>query len=182
MFRRLSSELMTLVRLQFVVSVFIYLAFVIFLPRMGYAGLVMRIYPMVAAGYFVLFLMYAQIIFLYYFEDLNGALITAVCFSLVTFLASLAATHMSHIFYGFGVWMGSSVGFTVAFARLKWMEKHLNEHMFCRGNIMRRAKGIKPSPKVFDLYEQRRSEGSLEIDANKLTKKEKDDEETVIYH
>ena len=89
---------------------------------------------------------------------------------------------MSYIFYGFGIWMGSSVGFTVAFARLKWMEKHLNEHMFCRGNIMRRAKGIKPSPKVFDLYEQRRSEGSLEIDANKMTKKEKDDEETVIYH
>ena len=47
---------------------------------------------------------------------------------------------------------------------------------------MRRAKGIKPSPKVFDLYEQDRSEGSLEIDANKLTKKEKDDEETLIYH
>ena len=89
---------------------------------------------------------------------------------------------MSYIFYGFGVWMGSAVGFIVAFARLKWMEKHLNEHMFCRGNIMRRAKGIKPSPKVFDLYEQDRSEGSLEIDANKLTKKEKDDEETVIYH
>lgn len=164
MFRQLGSELMTLVRLQFIVSVFIYLLFVIFLPRMGYAGLVMRIYPMVAAGYFVLFLMYSEIIFLYYFEDLNGALLTAVCFCAGTFFASLAAVHMSHIFYGFGVWTGSVIGFTVAYARLRWLEHNLNEHTFCRGNIMKQAKGIKPSPKVFDLMEQKKSEGSLEFE------------------
>lgn len=182
MFRQLASELMTLVRLQFIVSVFIYLFFVIFLPGMGYAGIVMRIYPMVAAGYFVLFLMYSEIIFLYYFEDLNGALITAVCFCLTTFLASIAATHMSYIFYGFGVWLGSSVGFTVAYARLRWMEKHLDEHMFCRGNIMKRAKGIKPSPKVFDLTEQRKSEGNLVVEVTEVMENEKDDEKTVIHY
>lgn len=163
MFRQLGSELMTLVRLQFIVSVFIYLIFVIFLPGMGYAGLVMRIYPMVAAGYFVLFLMYSEIIFLYYFEDLNGALFTAVCFCLGTFLASLAAVNLSHIFYGTGIWIGSVIGFTVAYLRLRWLERNLDEHMFCRGNIMKQAKGIKPSPKVFDLREQKKSEASLEI-------------------
>ena len=164
MFRQLGSELMTLVRLQFIVSVVIYLIFVIFLPRMGYAGLVMRIYPMVSAGYFVLFLMYAEIIFLYYFEDLNGALLTAISFCVATFLASLVAVHLSHIFYGVGVWIGSVIGFTTAYLRLRWIEKNLDEHMFCRGNIMRQAKGIKPSPKVFDLKEQKKSEASLEID------------------
>ena len=96
MFRQLGSELMTLVRLQFIVSVIIYLLFVIFLPGMGYAGLVMRIYPMVAAGYFILFLMYSEIIFLYYFEDLKGALLTAVSFCAGTFLASLVAVHLRH--------------------------------------------------------------------------------------
>ena len=164
MFRQLGSELMTLVRLQFIVSVIIYLLFVIFLPGMGYAGLVMRIYPMVAAGYFILFLMYSEIIFLYYFEDLKGALLTAVSFCGVTFLASLVAVHLSSIFYGTGVWVGSMTGFVVAYMRLRWMEKHLDEHMFCRGNIMKQAKGIKPSPKVFDLREQKKSEASLEIE------------------
>ena len=164
MFRQLGSELMTLVRLQFIVSVIIYLIFVIFLPGMGYAGLVMRIYPMVAAGYFVLFLMYSEIIFLYYFEDLTGALLTAISFCGVTFLASLVAVHLSSIFYGTGVWVGSVTGFVVAYMRLRWMEKHLDEHMFCRGNIMKQAKGIKPSPKVFDLREQKKSEASLEIE------------------
>lgn len=150
MFRQLGSELMTLVRLQFIVSVVIYLIFVIFLPRMGYAGLVMRIYPMVAAGYFVLFLMYSEIIFLYYFEDLYGALLTAASFCVFTLVASLFATHLSSIFYGVGIWAGSVVGFVTAYMRLRWMERHLDEHIFCRGNIMKQGKGIKPSSKVFD--------------------------------
>lgn len=164
MFRQLASELMTLVRLQFIVSVVVYLLFVIFLPRAGYAGMVMRIYPMVAAGYFILFLLYAEIIFLYYFEDLNGALLTAICFCIGIFLASLVAVHLSAIFYGVGVWGGSMIGFIVAYMRLQWLEKNLNEHMFCRGNIMEQAKGIKPSPKVFDLKEQKKLEASLETE------------------
>ena len=164
MFRQLGSELMTLVRLQFIVSVFMYLIFVIFLPGRGYAGAVMRIYPMVAAGYFILFLMYAEIIFLYYFEDLNGALITAISFCAATFAASLIAVHLNSIFYGTGIWVGAMVGFAVAYRRLRWMETNLDEHMFCRGNIMKQAKGIKPSPKVFDLREQKKSEASLEFE------------------
>ena len=136
MFRQLGSELMTLIRLQFIISVVIYLIFVIFLPRMGYAGLVMRIYPMVAAGYFILFLMYSEIIFLYYFEDLQGALVTALSFCGVTFLASLIAVHLPAVFFGVG-----------------WMETHIDEHMFCRGNLIKRGKGIKPSAKVFDIRE-----------------------------
>ena len=151
MFRQLSSELMTLLRLQFIVSVIVYLLFVIFLPERGYAGLVMRIYPMVAAGYFILFLMYSEIIFLYYFEDLYGALITAAGFCVATLAGSLIAVHLSSIFFGVGVWVGSITGFIVAYMRLRWMENHLDEHMFCKGNIMPKGKGIKPSPKVFDV-------------------------------
>ena len=56
------------------------------------------------------------------------------------------------------------IGFTVAYMRLQWMEKNLDEHIFCRGNIMKQAKGIKPSPKVFDLREQKKSEVSLETE------------------
>lgn len=158
MFRQLGSELMTLVRLQFVVSVIVYLVFLIFLPQRGFAGLVLRIYPMVAAGYFVLFLMYSEIIFLYYFEDLYGALLTAVFFCAATFIASLIATHLSSIFYGLGVWAGSVVGFVTAYIRLRWMEKHLDEHIFCRGNIMKQSKGIKPSPMVYDAAEQQKAQ------------------------
>lgn len=167
MFRQLGSELMTLVRLQFIVSVVVYLLFVIFLPRAGYAGLVMRIYPMVAAGYFILFLMYSEIIFLYYFEDLNGALATALSFCVGTFLGSLVAVHLDSILYGTGVWVGSAIGFVMAYVRLRWLEKNLDQHMFCRGNIIQQAKGIKPSPKVFDILEKNKSDASLEVEEAK---------------
>jgi len=102
---------------------------------------------------FILFLMYSEIIFLYYFEDLQGALVTALSFCGVTFLASLIAVHLPAVFFGVGIWTGSVVGFTVAYMRLRWMETHIDEHMFCRGNLIKRGKGIKPSAKVFDIRE-----------------------------
>ena len=39
------------------------------LPLFGFSGLVMSIYPCLAAGYFILFLMYSAMLFLYYFND-----------------------------------------------------------------------------------------------------------------
>ena len=71
MFRQLSEELFSLVRLQFMITVILYFLSIIFLPRFGFGGLVMRIYPCLAVGYFILFVMYAVIIFLYYFNDNN---------------------------------------------------------------------------------------------------------------
>ena len=52
-------------------------------------GMVMRIYPCMAAGYFILFLMYAAILFLYYYNDLTGAVLTTLGFCGVTFLGSV---------------------------------------------------------------------------------------------
>lgn len=70
-----------------------------------------------------MFVMYAEIIFLYYFNDLNGALMTSMAFCLVTFLGSLKATEFSEIWYGLGVVAGSFVGLTVAYMRLRWVEE-----------------------------------------------------------
>lgn len=73
MFRQLSAELMNLVRIQFIISTAVYLLCVVGLPQYGFSGRVMQIYPCLAAGYFILFILYAEIIFLYYFNDLTGA-------------------------------------------------------------------------------------------------------------
>ena len=71
----LSAELMNLVRIQFIISTAVYLLCVVVLPQYGFSGRVMQIYPCLAAGYFILFILYAEIIFLYYFNDLTGALL-----------------------------------------------------------------------------------------------------------
>ena len=64
MFRALSEELMSLARVQFIITLVIFLICMIFLPQLGFGGMTMRIYPCLASGYFILFLMYAEIIFI----------------------------------------------------------------------------------------------------------------------
>ena len=114
MFRTVSNELMSLVRVQFIISVVVYLLCIVLLPQYGFGGMVMRIYPCMAAGYFILFLMYAAILFLYYYNDLTGAVLTTLSFCAVTFLGSVFATGLSEIWYGLGVLLGAFAGWSIA--------------------------------------------------------------------
>lgn len=152
MFRQLSDELMNLARLQFIVSVIIYFLCVVFLPRLGFGGKIMQIYPCLAAGYFILFIMYSAIIFLYYFNDLRGALISAGVFCIITFIGALFATYLTPIWFGIGLVIGSLAGWLAAYSRLRKMEKTLDVHIFCNGTIMKKGSGTCPSNKVFDRY------------------------------
>ena len=72
-----------------------------------------------------------------------------------TLIGSVISTHFSEIWYGLGLVAGSFIGFTVAFHRIQWMEKHLDIHIFCNGHLLKTKKGKCPSPKVFDRYEEK---------------------------
>lgn len=150
MFRQLSDELVSLVQIQFMISVVLFFVCILLLPRFGFGGMVLKIYPCLAAGYFILFIMYSAIIFLYYFNDLDGALVTALTFCATTFVGSVIATYLPEIWYGLGVVVGAFAGWFVAYHRLKWLEIHLDEHVFCRGSLLDAADGEKPDSKVFD--------------------------------
>lgn len=152
MFRQLVSELMTLVRIQFIISVVVFLACMVLLPHFGFAGKILRIYPCLAAGYFILFLMYSAILFLYYFNDMAGAVITSVVFCGVTLVGSIVATHLTDSWYGMGLVIGAFAGWTAAYMRIRWVEKHLTSHIFCRGTLLKHEKVPMPTGKVFDRY------------------------------
>ncbi len=149
MFRAIANELMSLVRIQFIISVVVYLLCIVLLPGYGFGGMVMRIYPCMAAGYFILFLMYAANLFLYYYNDLNGAVLTTLVFCGVTFLGSVYATYLSEIWYGLGVLLGAFAGWSVAYARLRWVERNLNRNTFCKWLLLKRGKGKMPSSVVY---------------------------------
>lgn len=154
MFRKLSGELMSLVRIQFIISVTVYLFCIVVLPQIGFAGMIMRIYPCLVAGYFILFLLYAEILFLYYFKDMTGAVVTALSFSLITFLGSIAAVHLEEIWYGSGLLLGAFVGWTIAYMRIRWMEKHLTAFVFSQGTLIKQKKEKAPSSMVYCRYEE----------------------------
>lgn len=163
MFRTITNELMSLVRIQFIISVVVYLLCIVLLPQYGFGGMVMRIYPCMAAGYFILFLMYAAVLFLYYYNDLTGALLTTFSFCLVTFLGSVVATHLSEIWYGLGVLLGAFVGWTVAYMRLRWVEKNLDRNTFCKWLMMKRGRGKMPSSVVYRKNDKAKKKKEREL-------------------
>ncbi len=149
LFRQLSAELMTLIRLQFIISATVFLLCVIVLPMLGLGGLTLRIYPCLCVGYFAIFVMYAEILFLYYFNDEKGALFTAAVFCLITALGSVLSSHLPEIWYGLGLLLGSVSGYAIAYFRLRWMERNLDRQVFCRGTLLDRGSGEKPSGLVY---------------------------------
>lgn len=152
MFEQLSYEIMNLVRIQFIVTVVVFFLCMILMPQFGFGGLVMQIYPCLAAGYFVLFTMYAEIIFLYYFNDLKGALGTALAFTIATLIGAVLSTRLEPIWFGIGFFGGAMVGFVIGYFRLRYMEKHIDVHIFCRGHLLKPGEGKRPSAKVFDNH------------------------------
>lgn len=152
MFYQLATELLHLVRAQFVISIILFFLFMLFLPQFGFEGLVMQIYPCLAVGYFIWFVLSAAVIFQYYFNDLNGALLSSVVMLVCTFLGSLVASRLQPVWYGLGLTFGTLAGFTVAYVRLRIIEKNLDYHIFCNGNIMKKGSGVCLSNKVFDRY------------------------------
>lgn len=161
MFYQMAEEVQNLVRVQFIVSVIVFLLGIVLLPRLGFAGLVMRIYPCLSAGYFIMFLMYSTIIFLYYFNDLNGALAVSGCFCLGTLVFSIISTYLNPIWYGLGLTCGAMIGWCVSYSRFRWLQKNLDMHIFCSGHVIEGGKGKRPSGKVFDrraIHQERRTE------------------------
>lgn len=149
MFSLLSYQLMDVVRNQFIISVLVYLLCVVFLPRFGFAGQVMEMYPCLAAGYFVIFLLYSCIIFLFYFNDEVGAVMTTAAFLLVTAVTSLFARDFPSIWYGIGTFLGAFAGWIIAYHRLRWVERNLDEHIFCKGSLIPAKHENMPTSVVF---------------------------------
>ncbi len=145
MFGTLVNEIMSVVRVQFIISVVMYLVFSVVLDRFGFNGLVMTIYPVLAAAYFIVFIMYCSFIFLYYFEDVTGALRTALIFFIFTAAGSVIAAQFARMWYGSGLLAGALAGWTYAYFRLRWIEKNIDYHIFCRGSILKRKRARRPS-------------------------------------
>jgi len=150
MFDQLKTEVMNLVRIQFIVSVVVYLVCIIFMPEFGFGGLILQIYPCLAAGYFILILMYSLIIFLYYFNDLTGSTMGAAVFCVSTLIGSIISSNFKPIWYGVGLVFGAFCGWTATYFRLRYIEKNLDVHIFCKGSLMKHGVGKMPSNLVYD--------------------------------
>ncbi len=149
MFRTLSSQLVSLVQMQFIVSVILFLLTYAFLPVLGFSGLTMQIFPLLAVGYFMSYIMYACILFLYSFNDTRGSLIASLLFAAISLGASALTTRLSPEWYGGGFALAALTAFIYLFFRLRWLETNIDAYIFCTGTIMEPAKTRKPPDVVY---------------------------------
>lgn len=136
MFRMLGQQIINIVQTQFIISMILFLMVIIFLPKLGMGGKTMTIYPSLAAAYFIIFIMYCNVIFLYYFDDQTGSLITTAVFCAGVLFGSLVSRFFPAQWYGLGAFFGAMLGWLAGYLRLMWMEKNLDIHIFCRGTVI----------------------------------------------
>lgn len=159
MFRELSGGLMKLASIQFIITVLIFLICMAVMPDLGFGGETLKIYPCLAVGYFIAFMVQGCIRFLLYFQDMEGALESASVFFLMAFAGSVGALFLPAIWYGAGLLLASFLSWGMAYGRLQWLEKNIDVYTFCAGDMIKTAKGKKPRAKVYDrrLEEQKKS-------------------------
>ncbi len=149
MFSQLDDEIVRISQVQFIISLVVFLLFCSFAPRLGVTNLEMDIYRLLAAAYFIAFLMYANIVMLYYYSDNAGLLMTTATFCVLTLVVSLWSRTLDPAWYGVGMWAGALAGWVVSYARLRWVERHLDQIVFCQGDLIERGAGKPPSPVVY---------------------------------
>jgi uncharacterized membrane protein len=149
MFRGLSNQILSLVQMQFIVSVVIYLLAIVVLPLIGFSGMIMEIYPMLAVGFFLSYLMYAELLFLYYYEDLTGAFINSLIYAAGSILGSILVSQLPVMWYGAGFAAGAFLAFTYSYFRLSWIEKNFDMFTFCKGTLLKQVRQKMPDSKVY---------------------------------
>lgn len=146
MFRLLGNQIAYIVEVQAIITCLIFLIIEIFFPVIGFSGEIIQMYPVMAVGYFMIFIMYCNIIYLYYFSDHKGAFFTALFFLLVTFFVSLGARYLPIQFYGIGTFLGALFGWTYSFFRLRYMERNLDFHIYGNGKLLTEHREEMPTP------------------------------------
>lgn len=144
----LRNELLSIIQLQFIIIIILFLIANILIPKLGMDGAILNIYPVMAVGFFLINLVQGLMIFLFYLDDAKGACITGLIFFLGILLGSLVTVHFSTVYCGLGVVFGGFCGFTFIFFRIRYMFLHLDEHIFCRDNIVKKIKTPKSNQNV----------------------------------
>lgn len=149
MFILLNQQIGYVVRIQAIISVIIFLLVIIFLPDYGFSGLEMTIYPALAAGFFGIFTMYCNNIFLCYFNDSTGSFFTGLIFFLGTTVGTLISSRFEPQFYGLGVLAGALLGWTYSYFRIRFLERNFDYHIMCSMHVIKTNRAKKPDAVVY---------------------------------
>ena len=150
MFRSIKNELLFIIEIQIIFTISIFFITILVLPMISVGGLITSILPTLTVGYFVLFIMYGMIIFIYYFNVYNMALMTSAIFFFVAFIGSVICRSLPPSLYGLGFLLGAFSGLTYAYYSLQKIEKNLDYYVFCKGTITTKVIEKEYGQKIYD--------------------------------
>ena len=150
MFRSIRNEIMFIIEIQIIFTISIFFISLLVLPMLSVGGIITSILPTLTVAYFVLFIMYGMIIFIYYFNVYDKALMTSVIFFTVTFIGSLICRYLSPNFYGLGLLAGAFSALTYAYYSIHKIEKNLDYYIFCKGTITPKVVNKEYGQKIYE--------------------------------
>lgn len=135
MFRKLSQQIKQVFSIQVPITGALFLV-VMILGQRVFTGATMEIYPVLAVAYLGIFLMYNNIVYLSYFDDHTGTLLTGLVFFLCTMVGSWFSRGFAMPLYGIGVFLGMLAGWTFSFFRIRYVERNVESMIYCRHKII----------------------------------------------
>lgn len=135
MFRTLSQQMVHVFGIQISITSVLFMV-VMLLGRQYFTGMTMEIYPVLAVSYLGIFMMYGNIVYLYYFEDRAGALLTAIIYFVCTFAGSWWSKSLTVQLFGLGAFLGMLAGWTFSFFRIRYVERNIEALIYCRHRII----------------------------------------------
>ena len=150
MFRVMSQQLGQVFSLQIAITCVIFLFLIIFGVRIGFSSMTMQIYPVLAVAYLGVFVMYCNIVYLYYFEDTFGSMMTGLLFMGCTLVGSIVASNFYVTFYGAGLFFGMLAAWIFSYLRLRAVERDFDAHIFCRYKLINTMKSSEKGIIVYD--------------------------------
>lgn len=132
----LRRELLYIIQLQLIINVCIVLLVLAFGEKFGFSGTILQMYPVLAVAYMIMYLVQCMMIFLFYLDDAGGAAMVGFVFLVCSTLGCLVSVRMPAVLSGGGVLLGTLAGFTTAFFRIRYMLRHIDEHIYCRDSLL----------------------------------------------
>lgn len=132
MVKTMNLELFYIYEVQLIVTLILTSLGIIFLPMIGYGGLVLNYFPVLSIGLYATSLMYFTTVFLYYFDDQTGSFNTMIIFFVTTLMASVTVLQFGMTYYPLPLLVGGIISWIYAFLRLRAYLKNINAQLYCR--------------------------------------------------
>lgn len=143
MIETLRRETLYIIQIQSIVNILVYLGAIAVLPKLGIEGLVLTMYPVLSVAYMIIYLVQCLMIYLYYLNDVSGAITVGFTLLAGAMIGSLIAVKLPPAQAGLGAAFGGLCAFTVSFFRIRYILIHLDDHIFGQGRIVPRMRSLK---------------------------------------